>query len=357
MADSAYASTFDSTILAFFRDALRQALTSPKRALFMLRTLRNQQQAVKVRREAQPDGVQLPAFMIMSITKQCNLHCKGCYSRDLQHRSEPELDDAKLRSVIAEARSLGISIILLSGGEPLTRPGILDITADFPEIIFPLFTNGMLIDQAMAEKLRRQPHVVPVISLEGHREQTDERRGEGAFKAAKTAMELLRKAGVYFGTAITVTNSNMKTVTKAAFIRDLQRCGSRVYFFVDYVPTEPGTEELALPPEKRKVLAMRIEALKVWVSGLFVAFPGDEERYGGCLAAGRGFVHVSPEGWLEPCPFSPYADTSLTTHSLKEALQSKLLRRIRENPGQLSELSGGCALWAHKDWVEGLLQE
>ena len=38
---------------------------------------------------------------------------------------------------------------------------------------------------------------------------------------------------------------------------------------------------------------------------LFVNVPGDEKDFGGCLSAGRGFVHVSAEGDLEPCPFAP----------------------------------------------------
>ena len=73
----------------------------------------------------------------------------------------------RLRGVIREADELGISIILLAGGEPLTRPEVLDITADHPNIAFPLFTNGLLIDGETIDKLAAQRHVVPVISLEG----------------------------------------------------------------------------------------------------------------------------------------------------------------------------------------------
>ncbi len=77
---------------------------------------------------------------------------------------------------------------------------------------------------------------------------------------------------------------------------------------------------------------------------LFIAFPGDEEAYGGCLAAGRGFIHINPEGNLEPCPFAPYTDTNLTNLPLREALNSQLLKTIRENHDQLTETRGGCAL-------------
>ncbi|MHB8278883.1 MAG: SPASM domain-containing protein [Candidatus Humimicrobiaceae bacterium] len=77
---------------------------------------------------------------------------------------------------------------------------------------------------------------------------------------------------------------------------------------------------------------------------------------GGCLASGRGFAHISPEGNLEPCPFAPYSDTNLKNLSLKEALNSDFLRKIRENHDKLSETKGGCALWENRDWVQSILK-
>ena len=265
------------------------------------------------------------------------------------------MGDAKLQGVVAEAHELGISIILLTGGEPLTRPGILNITVCHPDIIFPLFTNGLLIDPDMARQLSQQPQVVPVISVEGHVQETDARRGSGTYAGATQAMSRLRQAGVFYGASITVTNRNLTFVTSEAYIRELNSLGCRLFFFIDFVPVEPGSESLVLSIPQRMDLAERLAVLRSRLPGLYVAFPGEEERYGGCLAAGRGFVHVSPEGWLEPCPFSPYADTSLKTHSLKDALQSQLLRQIRENPDHLGEKGGGCALWARREWVESLL--
>jgi MoaA/NifB/PqqE/SkfB family radical SAM enzyme len=90
---------------------------------------------------------------------------------------------------------------------------------------------------------------------------------------------------------------------------------------------------------------------------LFIAVPGDEEEIGGCLSAGRGFIHISAEGDVEPCPFSPYSDTNLNSVTLKEALNSKFLRRIRENHDQLHETGGSCALWEKREWVQSLLKK
>lgn len=169
-------------------------------------------------------------------------------------------------------------------------------------------------------------------------------------------MAHLRQAGVLYGASVTVTNQNMRAVTEPGFIRQLNALGCRLFFFIDFVPVEAGSEALALSTPERLELAARIERLRAELPGLYVALPGDEERYGGCLAAGRGFAHISPEGRLEACPFSPYADTSLKDTPLREALASRLLARIREEPEHLSELSGGCALWARREWVASLLE-
>jgi len=79
--------------------------------------------------------------------------------------------------VITQAKDLGISFVLLAKGEPLMRPEILDITNDLPEVIFPLFTNGLLITDNIIARLQNQKNIIPVISMEGYESDTDNRRG------------------------------------------------------------------------------------------------------------------------------------------------------------------------------------
>jgi MoaA/NifB/PqqE/SkfB family radical SAM enzyme len=351
-----YVSLFNRSIRDFFLDALRVSFRDPAMACFVYQTIRRQKRAEQVRLDWEKRGFHVPPFMIVSITKRCNLQCKGCYAR-AQHRSaEAEMSADKLRSVIAEAAELGVSIILIAGGEPLTRPEVLDITQGFPQVIFPLFTNGMLLDEQVTARLKKQRHVVPVISLEGRQIDTDGRRGEGVYGHVLSTMHRLRREGVFFGTSVTLTSRNFGLATGKEFLQKLMATGCKLFFYVDYVPVQEGTEELALTTEQRAAEPEIMLALHKELPGLFVAFPGDEEMYGGCLAAGRGFVHVSPEGRLEPCPFSPFSDVSLKDVPLKEALQSQLLRTIRESGAHLGETRGGCALWERREWVGSLLQ-
>ena len=55
---------------------------------------------------------------------------------------------------------------------------------------------------------------------------------------------------------------------------------------------------------------------------IFLSFPGDEKALGGCLASGRGFFHIGPDGSAEPCPFSPFSDSNVAEMGVREALKS-----------------------------------
>lgn len=103
-----------------------------------------------------------------------------------------------MRGIVEEADALGISFFVIAGGEPLTRPEIVDIARDHSRVIFLLVTNGLLLDEALIAKLTRLPNVVPVLSIEGGQAETDERRGCGVHERLQGRMELLRRAGIFF---------------------------------------------------------------------------------------------------------------------------------------------------------------
>lgn len=118
--------------------------------------------------------------------------------------------------------------------------------------------------------------------------------------------------------------------------------GCRLFFFVEYVPAVPETEFLVLPEEQRATLPALLEEMHAALPDLFIALPGEESLYGGCLAAGRGFIHINPQGRLEPCPFAPWSDASLRDMPLAEALRSPFLAALRESDIHLTETAGGA---------------
>jgi MoaA/NifB/PqqE/SkfB family radical SAM enzyme len=351
---TASSALFNQRIFTLFNDALRITVKQPAQAGFLLRTLKEQRKAAKVREQWSSKGIEVPPLMIMSITRQCNLRCKGCYA--MAHRREPEveLEMDRVIKILSEASELGTRLVLIAGGEPLTRKDLLDVTAQYPGTIFPVFTNGLLLQEDTLKTLKKQKHVIPVLSLEGHGTHTDDRRGYGVYDALRGKMERLKRNRTFFGVSLTVTSGNYPVVTGETFTKELLAMGCRLFFYVEYVPVKEETHDLVLSHEQRIALQRLPESNQEKFPALFIGFPGDESPYGGCLAAGRGFVHVSPSGNLEPCPFAPFSDTNLKETSLKEALQSNFLKNIRENHHKLTESEGGCALWSNREWVRGL---
>lgn len=194
-----------------------------------------------------------------------------------------------------------------------------------------------------------------MISLEGWISDTDNRRGKGVFDQIKKVTRKLKDAQLFFGVSLTITRSNFNDLTSDHFVKTFLASGCKLFFFVEYIPVEKDTEDLVPTAEQRQKLIELMEGFRTKFPSLFIAFPGDEEQFGGCLSSGRGFIHISPAGNTEPCPFAPYSDVNLANSTLREALQSKLLATIRQNHEQLRETKGGCALWEKREWVNSLL--
>ncbi|MBI9097182.1 MAG: radical SAM protein [Spirochaetaceae bacterium] len=349
-----YRILLEKKIGRLFSEALKVSLTRPAFGLFLLRFIRKQNLLANKRFVGDEPGKSIPPFMIISITKQCNLKCSGCYSRVNHESLGREMSTEKLVSLITQAQALGTSIALLAGGEPFSRKDILGITEKFPAMLFPVFTNGMLIDDEIILRLRRQKNVIPILSLEGDSLQTDRRRGKHVFSTVSKTLEKLKKNKIFCGISFTATAENLDTITDEDYIKEKAVLGAKVFFYNEYVPFESGTENLCLHKEQRIILEDRLKTLRRKNPALFISFPGDEEEFDGCLSAGRGFFHVNPSGDVEPCPFAPYSVSSLEDVSLKEALDHPFLQTIRANHNNLHEEHGGCALWNNKKWIEKL---
>lgn len=351
-----YSAVLNQSLKVFFTDFVKVSLKNPSQAIFFYKTVRWQQQAAKLRVYWETQGVHVPPIAIFSITNRCNLKCKGCYHWELHKSAGPEMNTDKMRSIIKEAKDLGISFMVLAGGEPFVRREILDITKDFPEIIFLIFTNGLMINAELITKIKKQKNVVPVISLEGYRDDTDMRRGKGVYNKIKSIIENLNKHNIFYSVSITISKQTFDNVFDEEFIKSLVDLGCKLFFFVEYTPIKEGTEDWIITNEQRSKIVDTVKNFREKYKALFIAVPGDEEEIGGCMSAGKGFVHISADGNLEPCPFAPYSDTNLREMSLKDALQSKFLKSIRDSHEHLSETEGGCALWIEREWVRSMLK-
>lgn len=354
--DKRYIPHLNNKLSLFFKDAVRISVRSPGQAIQFFRTVLWHRKASQIRKKMAAEGVQVPPIVIFSITNRCNLNCKGCYAQALDRNSEDDLSSQELARIIDEADQLGVSFFVLAGGEPLVREEIIDITGRHRKMIFLMFTNGLLIDDTLIQKFRKQKNVVPVISLEGHETETDGRRGLGIYRKLTGTIDQLEKAGVFFAVSLTATRQNIPVITDDSFIQEMVNLGCKLFIYLEYTAIRDGTESWIPTDTQREDLTTRVQGFREKYAAIFISVPGDEEQFGGCISSGRGFVHISADGDLEPCPFAPFSDVNVKNTSLKEALQSRLLATIRENVEQLEEGPGGCSLWQKREWVESLLE-
>jgi MoaA/NifB/PqqE/SkfB family radical SAM enzyme len=352
-----YTEWFNDNFSFGLKQILKFSIQNPRMVLFFTSAIARFYFADQRRKKWSKRDVQVPPMLIYSVTAKCNLECKGCYAKLLHAPKNGEFSAEKFADVIRQADEIGVSYILVAGGEPFIRPELLDVTGAHPNIIFTPFTNGLLIEDYHIDRLKKQRHVVPIVSFEGYEHQTNDRRGDGVYENGLRLIKRFKDKGIYFGVSITATSKNLDTVTDEIFISRLSDLGCKIFFYINYIPAEEGTERLVMSQEQVNQLNRVMDAFRNKYQALFLAFPGSEIDLGGCLAAGKGFVHINAEGDLEPCPFSPYSDASLKEITLIEALQSPLLKMIRENSIKLDENDGICALWKEREWVSSLTQK
>lgn len=349
----------DQNIKQIIKTAGRFYLNNGKGRSFLMGMLPAMAKSTTIRKQQGKKGLQVPPFLIASIASQCNLRCAGCYAWAGggcgTTTGKVDLDTSQWRSIFDQASDLGVAFILLAGGEPFLRRDILELAGEYPNIIFPIFTNGTMLDDAAVEFLDQHRNLIPILSIEGNAEETDARRGAGTHAQIEAAMTALKTKNILFGASITVTKENMKLVTAPVFLSSLEDQGCGVTLYVEYVPVETGTEHLVLGKSEIKILqTICLELRKSFRRMVILSFPGDEEEMGGCLASGRGFFHINPYGDAEPCPFSPHAKQNLKSDSIETVLRSQYFSDLREIAVKAGN-HGGCTLFDEKEQVERLM--
>lgn len=274
------------------------------------------------------EGFKPPMLLVISPTMRCNLRCPGCYAGEYeQHQG---LSTELVDRIIREAKAMGTYFITMSGGEVFMRPDMFDIWKEHDDVYFQLYTNGSMIDEAVAARLEECGNVAPMISLEGFRERTEARRGRGLYDRVMTAMDYLREAGVMFGASFTETRENMEEIASDEILDLLVEKGALVAWYFQYVPIgrEPRTE-LMPTPEQRDWLRRRLLEARDDKAIFIGDFWNDGYYVEGCIAAGREYIHINANGDVEPCVFCHFAVDNIRDKTLKEVLNSDFMKAIR----------------------------
>jgi heme d1 biosynthesis radical SAM protein NirJ len=169
-----------------------------------LRELRNPAPAAERRSPSGP-------VVIWNLVRRCNLLCKHCYSISGDVDFPGELATAEVFRVMDDLKAFGVPALILSGGEPLLRPDIFEISGRAKAMRFyvGLSSNGTLIDPAMADRIRDARFDYVGVSLDGIGATHDRfRRKDGSYRAALGGLQRLRERGVKVGVRFTMTRDN-----------------------------------------------------------------------------------------------------------------------------------------------------
>jgi len=156
---------------------------------------------------AEPSG----PVVVWNLIRRCNLTCKHCYSISADKDFAGELSTTEARTVMDDLSEFGVPVLILSGGEPLLRPDIFELShyAKNKGFYVGLSTNGTLINADNIEEIAAVGYNYVGISLDGIGSTHDQfRRKKGAFAASIRAITLCNEIGVKVGIRFTMTQDN-----------------------------------------------------------------------------------------------------------------------------------------------------
>ncbi len=162
-------------------------------------------------RRAKPPG----PVVIWNLIRRCNLNCKHCYSLSSDVDFPGELTTEEVFAVMADLKAFGVPVLILSGGEPLLRPDIFEISRRAKDMGFyvGLSSNGTLIDAARSREIAAVGYDYVGISLDGIGEVHDQfRRQQGSYDSALAGLRHCRAQGVKVGLRFTMTERNHKSL-------------------------------------------------------------------------------------------------------------------------------------------------
>lgn len=298
------------------------------------------------------EGRFFPPFLYISITNSCNLRCRGCWA---DVTSPPaSIDLADMNRLIERAKAYGNSFFGLLGGEPFLYADLIRLLESHPDCYFQIFTNGHFITDEVAAELRHVGNATPLISVEGSRPISDERRGQpGVLDRSLAGLEACVRNRLITGVTTSVCQNNYEDLVSEDWVDELIRRGVHYVWYTTFRPVGPDpAPELALRPDQ--VLGVRRFAMKMRNAkpiGVIDAY-WDDKGQALCPAAVGISHHISPFGDIEPCPIVQFAGDSIHDNDgdvFKTITESEFLGNFRETA---TSATRGCIVLERPDLLK-----
>lgn len=284
-----------------------------------------------------------PCFMMISLTEACNLSCSGCWVSRGGHKS---LTHEQLDGIIRECKSHGANFFGILGGEPFMYKGLLDVLALHPDCYFQIFTNGTLITDEVARRMRELGNITPVISIEGLKEESDRRRQkDDVFSRTLEGMRNCRRHKLIFGSAASICKGNYDDLVNEKHIQALAKEGAMYMWYYIYRPVgaEPNPRE-CLSEEQIRGLRQFLVDQRDKAPLFIIDTYWDDKGNAICPGASGMSHHIAPSGAVEFCPVMQLStkvlspDASNLTAIMEEY---GMIARMREHT---AEKTRGCIL-------------
>jgi len=311
-----------------------------------------------------------PPFLISwNITKRCNLRCAHCYLDSSELAGHSELPAKEAKKVIDEIAALNPnSMLILTGGEPLMRDDCLTLSsyAALRGITVVLGTNGtMLNDKTVGLMVKAGVKGVGVSLDSASPSYHDRFRGiAGAWEKTDAGIDILREHGMDFNIQFTVMRDNIAEITPV--IEYSLKKGAKAVNIFFLVCTGRGQDMVDITPgQYEQVLTYLMEASRVYEKRIMVrarcaphflriAFQKDPRSpllgaTSGCIA-GTGYMRITPDGYVTPCPYIPVKAGNIMETGLKKIWEdAEVFKTLRDKKydGRCKEceyrdICGGC---------------
>ena len=279
------------------------------------------------------------------LSENCNLKCLHCY----QENHKPiQLEFDKLVIIYKQFKDLlnkkkMKGHINITGGEPLCNPylfKLLDLIKEDSDLItFSILTNGTLINEKIAKKIKSYNPLYVQVSLEGGKKTNDYIRGKGTYKKVAEGIVNLRKENIFTSISFTATSLNYKEFPKV--VRYARKYGVNNVWSDRFIPLGDSDKSLALNYEQtREYLEImnkeRNKLKKVKNSNTTISmyralqFQMTNDFAYGCTA-GDTLLTVMENGDLVPCRRMPITIGNLFDRNMYDLyIKSDVLKDLRE---------------------------
>lgn len=301
-------------------------------------------------------GINPPNHLVISPTMACNLKCFGCYAWEYSKKNDLPYDVCN--RIIDEANAIGIYFFVITGGEPFYWDNLFDFLERHNDSFFQIYTNGLLIDDKVAEKLAQLGNAIPCVSVEGFKEETEARRGIGSWDKIMNTFDTLKKHGVIYGFSVTATRKNNDIVVSDEFIDIMIKKGVFVGWYFNYIPIGREPDMNLMPtPQQRDYRRKRILEIRKTKNITIADFWNDGNLVQGCMAGGKNYLHINVDGDVEPCVFVHFAADNIKEKSLVEIITSPFFMAFRKRQPFSENLLRPCSIIDNPQMLRDVIAE